>query len=100
MFDEKIEDPVIKEEKTDETILFKNKVDIEKELFEEFNNKSWNEISTTSDDVNKVNVYVEENKLPDISIDEYMKNFDEKEFKEPEINAFFTDDDLFPNIPI
>ena len=100
LFDEKIEDPVIKEEKTDETILFKNKVDIEKELFEEFNNKSWNEISTTSDDVNKVNVYVEENKLPDISIDEYMKNFDEKEFKEPEINAFFTDDDLFPNIPI
>ena len=41
----------------------------------------------------------EDKKLPDISIDEYMKNFKESEFKESELSSLF-DDDLFPNIPL
>ena len=39
-------------------------------------------------------------KLPDISIDEYMKNFDESEFEKQEVNSLFSDDDIFPSIPM
>ena len=42
----------------------------------------------------------EDKKLPDVSIDEYMKNFNEDEFKENEISSLFNEDDIFPNIPI
>ena len=43
---------------------------------------------------------VEDKKLPDVSIDEYMKNFNEDEFSQNEINSLFKDDDIFPNIPL
>ena len=44
----------------------------------------------------------DDKKLPDISIDEYMKNFDEKEFAKKDIGSLFNDEDdeFFPNIPI
>ena len=42
----------------------------------------------------------DEKKLPDVSIDEYMKNFDESDFKENDITSLFSDDDFFPNIPL
>jgi len=42
----------------------------------------------------------EDKKLPDVSIDEYMKNFNENEFKENELNSLFNEDDIFPNIPL
>lgn len=60
----------------------KNKVDIEKELFEEFNDTK-NKPTTN-------------NKLPEVSLEEYMKNFDESEIDLKE-NIF--DDDVFPSIP-
>ena len=39
-------------------------------------------------------------RIENVSIDEYMKNFNEDEFKENEINSLFNEDDIFPNIPI
>ncbi len=60
----------------------KTRVDIEKELFAEFNDKKEKPV---------------DNKLPDVSLDEYMKNFDEKEINMKE-NIF--DDNMFPSIPV
>jgi len=88
----------IPEEQKEEKINFKNKIDIEKELFDEFNNNSGTEYkveNTTMDSNNN-----EDKKLPDVSIDEYMKNFNENEFKENELNSLFNEDDIFPNIPL
>lgn len=62
-----------------------NKIDIEKDLFDEFN-----------DTTKVVEEKQEENKLPDMSIDEYMKNFNESNVSSMD-NIF--DDDLFPSIP-
>ena len=85
------------EEKDVEAVMFKDKVDIEKELFDEFNSTGYklnfDEENTEQDDVE------EENKLPNVSIDEYMKNFKESEVRESEITSLF-DDDFFPNIPL
>ena len=88
-------------ETNDNAIIFKNKIDIEKELFDEFNSseteyKLGNDVfnSDTEEEI------FEDRKLPDVSIDEYMKNFNEDEFKENEINSLFRDDDIFPNIPL
>ncbi|MBQ2872755.1 MAG: hypothetical protein IJE89_02005 [Bacilli bacterium] len=92
------ENKMHEEVKNEEVITFKNKVDIEKELFEEFN--SSNEIGNSVNDEKSVNGLIEDKKLPDVSIDEYMKNFNEEEFKENEINSLFNEDDVFPNIPI
>ena len=41
---------------------------------------------------------VREKKLPDISIDEYMKNFDAKKIEDN--NEFFGSNDVFPSIPM
>lgn len=80
-------------------IIFQNKKDIEKDLFEEFNKRKDFKL-----DLNKMEnselKEEENNKLPDVSIDEYMKNFDEKKLTEDEITSLFNEDDLFPNIPI
>ena len=101
----------------EDEFLFKNKVDIEKELFEEFNNKKEIEepvapsvipeekieepikyddgIASIDREVVENDTY-DDNKLPDMSIDEYMKNFDEnKVTNAPEIF-----DEEFPTIPM
>ena len=89
---------VEKEEKQEDVVVFKDKVDIEKELFDEFNNGPKYELNLDKEDDDKYTL--EENKLPKVSIDEYMKNFNENEFKENDMNSLFSDDDIFPNIPI
>lgn len=105
-------------------VLFKDKVDIEKELFDEFNSNNSKDQEETfletipeeivpereiqeepikEDDGIAVidrevveNDAYEDNKLPDISLDEYMKNFDENKVKNtPEIF-----DEEFPSIPM
>ena len=99
---EKIEPDDFIEER-EETVLFKNKIDIEKELFDEFNegnNTEYKLDDNTNLTENTTEEVIEDNKLPDVSIDEYMKNFNENEFKENEISSLFNDDDFFPNIPI
>ena len=121
--------------KNDE-FLFKNKVDIEKELFEEFNNKNVNTITHHDDnddvvvsknedkdddsdnDLNNISLFgdkVEEedkgnsllnkienkmsnNSFPDMSIDEYMKNFDEDKLEKSDTLSDFGDE--FPTIPM
>ena len=98
--EEKNNTSVIEEEKP---VMFKNKVDIEKELFDEFNsgNRTEYKLDTDNLDLKKEEEQViDDRKLPDVSIDEYMKNFNENEFKESEVNSFFSDNDIFPNIPI
>lgn len=97
------ENIVEKNSKDNEEMLFKNKFDIEKELFEEFNSNDKNKGKIDSEELfsNKIleeQDEVKESKLPDISIDEYMKNFDEKKFSES--NEFFGSDDVFPSIPM
>lgn len=87
----------------EEMIPFKNKVDIEKELFEEFNSNDNRKEKIDSDKLfsNKIleeQNEVVDNKLPDVSIDEYMKNFDEKKFSDS--HEFFGSDDVFPSIPM
>ena len=42
----------------------------------------------------------ENKKLPDVTIDEYMKNFNENQFEEIEINSLFNEEEIFPNIPM
>lgn len=86
------------EENNDNPIIFKNKVDIEKELFEEFNSDSGTEYRLNNDSLKNSNV--DDSKLPNVSLDEYMKNFKESEFKGEQINSLFNEDDIFPNIPI
>ena len=95
----KFENKPIKEEK-DETIIFKNKIDIEKELFDEFNSGNGTEYKLNSEKLDLEEDTFEEKKLPNVSIDEYMKNFNEDEFKENELSSLFTEDDIFPNIPL
>ena len=105
--------PVLPEPKEKD---IKNKVDIEKELFAEFNKQSKPEkkrVKETNDipvidrealddkiDVAKHMVTPEpvngENKFPDMSLDDYMKNFDEKKFEDD--GNFFGD--TFPSIPM
>ena len=84
------------EENTENAVIFKDKVDIEKELFDEFNNGPKYKL----DSEEFKGKGLEETKLPNVSIDEYMKNFKDTEFKENEISSLFDDDDIFPNIPI
>ena len=91
-------DKVSEDSKLDATVTFKNKVDIEKELFDEFNSGNDTKYKLGSQETEKNEI--EDKKLPDVSIDEYMKNFNENEFKENEISSLFSEDDIFPNIPI
>ena len=102
----------------------RNKADIEKELFAEFNEKSSASDETKEEfipimksieepkeeepklddgiavidrEVVDNNDYMDDNKLPGISLDEYMKNFDESKVKNtPDI----FDNDVFPSIPM
>ncbi len=111
------EEPEVKVTSHEDEFLFKNKVDIEKELFEEFNNKKEVEepvipiaipeekheepikfddgIASIDREVVENDTY-DDNKLPDMSIDEYMKNFDENKVK----NAPEIFDEEFPTIPM
>lgn len=97
---EKVENDISlqKEQKKENITVFKNKVDIEKELFDEFNNGPKYELNLESNDSKKETL--EDKKLPDVSIDEYMKNFKESQFEKSEISSLFEEDDIFPNIPI
>ena len=102
--DNKIEE---KNNINEDVLVFKDKVDIEKELFDEFNNDSTEYELNLDKDLNlDFNIDLDEEKkhddkkLPDISIDEYMKNFDETEFEKQEVNSLFSDDDIFPSIPM
>lgn len=83
----------------DDNIIFKNKVDIEKELFDEFNGTIQYSVNF-EDEPKEINETEESNKFPDVSIDEYMKNFDENNIEKQEISSLFSDDDVFPSIPI
>ncbi len=100
IFEEKVEEPLFIEpvEEIPET---KNKDDIEKELFEEFKSKvdTPNEYVTEEDDLfKKIDEKMSNNKLPDVDLDEYMKNFDESKADEETTNLF--NDDDFPSIPV
>ena len=110
LFDNKIEEDdnnleVVrgrKEETMDNDTLFKNKSDIEKELFDEFNSND-NKKKIDSDKLFSNRLLdekeeIKENKFPDMSIDEYMKNFDENSVSES--SSFFGSDDVFPSIPM
>ncbi len=121
-----IEPSDLTEEKVDDNkndnFFFKNKVDIEKELFDEFNKREepavkQEEIVEPIDNsgivqidrevieqkrnidlTEKLNENVENtNKFPDMSIDEYMKNFNANNVNNVE-DLF--GDDAFPNIPM
>ena len=71
--------------------------DIEKELFDEFNNDG-NKDKVVDDEVfTKIDEKMNDSRLPDISIDEYMKNFDENKISDT--NSLFDEED-FPSIPM
>ena len=89
--------------------LIKNKMDIENELFAEFNNKNelvdkdenntpieidLSQFMTNNEEINDEN----DNKFPDMSIDDYMKNFDANKV-DNEIDSLFNEED-FPSIPM
>ena len=85
-------------------VVIKDKGDIEKELFAEFNNQDKENKKIDADKIFNSKVLEEikeepkEKKLPDISIDEYMKNFDEKKVQNN--TDFFGSNDVFPSIPM
>ena len=85
-------------------VVIKDKGDIEKELFAEFNNQSNENKKIDVDKIFNSKVLEEikeepkEKKLPDVSIDEYMKNFDEKKVQNN--TDFFGSNDVFPSIPM
>ena len=95
-----------KELELDNSIFFKNKVDIEKELFDEFNSnkveEKTNEETKKEEEKDKdTKIEIEEesvNKFPDMSIDEYMRNFDETKLGDNETLSDF--EDSFPSIPV
>lgn len=85
-------------------VVIKDKGDIEKELFAEFNNQNNENKKIDADKIFNSKVLEEikeepkEKKLPDVSIDEYMKNFDEKKVQDN--TDFFGSNDVFPSIPM
>lgn len=85
-------------------VVIKDKGDIEKELFAEFNNQSNENKKIDADKIFNSKVLEEikeepkKKKLPDVSIDEYMKNFDEKKVQNN--TDFFGSNDVFPSIPM
>ena len=110
----------VSENDDSDNFFFKNKVDIEKELFDEFNKEkkpavkdekleepvNGSEIAQIDREVveQKKNVDLSEieeeenaNKFPDMSIDEYMKNFNVNKVKNVE-DLF--GNDAFPTIPM
>ena len=84
------------EKQEEDTLFFKDKVDIEKDLFDEFNNVTEYKLDLNEKDEEEI---IEDKKLPKGSLDDYMKNFKETEFKESELSNLF-DEDFFPNIPL
>ena len=78
----------------------KDKNEIEKELFQEFDNKS-NITSKSDEEINdmfsKLDDKVVSNKFPEMSFDEYMKNFNEQ--KVDKTDSIF-DNNEFPSIPM
>lgn len=88
----------------DSEVVIKDKGDIEKELFAEFNNQDKENKKIDADKIFNSKVLEEikeepkEKKLPDVSIDEYMKNFDEKKVQDN--TDFFGSNDVFPSIPM
>lgn len=88
----------------DEEVVIKDKGDIEKELFAEFNNQDKENKKIDADKIFNSKVLEEikeepkEKKLPNVSIDEYMKNFDEKKVQDN--TDFFGSNDVFPSIPM
>lgn len=104
--DRKIDKPVVEEtvKEKEEPVILKDKIEIEKELFDEFKNQDKNVKPKNIDELlnNKVleehDEPIREKKLPDISIDEYMKNFDAKKIEDN--NEFFGSNDVFPSIPM
>ncbi len=104
--DRKIDKPVVEEtvKEKEEPVILKDKIEIEKELFDEFKNQDKTVKPKNIDELlnNKVleehDEPVREKKLPDISIDEYMKNFDAKKVEDN--NEFFGSNDVFPSIPM
>ena len=103
--------PEVKEDAVrEDTPLYKNKDDIEKELFEEFNNKKVdnNEVNNKPIEIdlspymdNSEEIFEEKNNetaFPDMSIDDYMKNFDEKRV-DSDLDNLFSEED-FPTIPM
>ena len=75
-------------EQNEEVPVVKNKNSIEKELFEEFNEKT----------IERNKEEKQENKLPEIDIDQYMKNFNENDVDD--VDNIFNDDNIFPSIPL
>lgn len=94
----KTDELILDDDNKEDVVIFRDKVDIEKDLFDEFNNSSKYKLDL---DLNlDLDKKVEEKKLPSGSIDDYMKNFKESEVSENEIKSLFNDDDFFPNIPV
>ena len=75
-------------EEAEDFPIFKNKIDIEKELFDEFNQNN-------KDKEDKEQIQ----ELPDMSLDDYMNNFKEDNIKEDNIKDLFSEDE-FPTIPL
>ena len=91
----------------EDKVLFKDKVDIEKELFDEFNSSFKDKSVDDNEDMNdksekelfdRIDEKFNNNKFPDMSIDEYMKNFDETKLDKNDTLSDFDDD--FPSIPV
>ena len=98
--EEKEEEPEL-----DNSILFKDKVDIEKELFDEFNSSRTNkpkeeeeEVIPEEEEITDDEEVSNNNKFPDMSIDEYMRNFDETKLDKGDTLSDF--EDSFPSIPV
>lgn len=95
------DEKVTLKEEVKETPIFKDKSDIEKELFNEFNSsKNENDLKQPifEEKMDEEEFFKRDNKLPDISIDEYMKNFNEKTVDNSD--SLFGNDDIFPSIPM
>ena len=111
-------DDIVDDNKLDIPI-FKDKIDIEKELFEEFNKDNKQEEKVEAKDefkeievpvmeeklnndnndtfLDKIESKMSDNKLPDVTFDEYMKTFDESKVEKTQ-DLF--DDSGFPSIPM
>ena len=110
-------DDIVDDNKLDIPI-FKDKIDIEKELFEEFNKDNKQEEKVEVKDelkeievpvmeeklnndnttfLDKIESKMSDNKLPDVTFDEYMKTFDESKVEKTQ-DLF--DDSGFPSIPM
>ena len=110
-------DDIVDDNKLDIPI-FKDKIDIEKELFEEFNKDNKQEEKVEIKDkfkeievpvveekqnndndtfLDKIESKMSDNKLPDVTFDEYMKTFDESKVEKTQ-DLF--DDSGFPSIPM